>query len=318
MASNDRKNWIRAEAYSFGFSFTGFTTVEPLEAETVRYVDWLRRGCHGEMAYLERADAIAKRADPRALFPDGRSAIVFGVRIGVWPRPDRGYQVADFARYYDYHDTIPVRLNELFERYKRVFASELRWKICADSSPVFERALAVRAGLGWIGRSSMLIHPRFGSKTLLAVAFTDAAFEADAPFIGEWCGSCRRCVEACPMGCIDGEMREIDARRCISYLTIERKSSLEAELWERIGTRVFGCDVCTDVCPWNRSAMCLEITPAKTSSGILIPNGAAFPDERDFELTQATFKEKYCGSPILRRKLPRWLANLENAGRNWR
>ena len=89
------------------------------------------------------------------------------------------------------------------------------------------------------------------------------------------------------MGCIDGEMREIDARRCISYLTIERKSSLKAELWERIGTRVFGCDVCTDVCPWNRSAMRLEITPAKTSSGILIPNGAAFPDERDFELTQA-------------------------------
>ena len=311
MTSEERKRWIETEAQRLGFCLCGFASIEPFEAEKAIYLEWLASEAHGEMAYLARPDAIEKRFDPRVLFPDGKSAVVLAARIPSSRRSER-YVVADFARCVDYHETVPAAIDQIFERYRERFALPVRYKICVDAAPVLERAFAVRAGLGWIGRSSMLIHPEFGSKIILAVVLTDLEIAVSDVRLPDRCGSCRRCADACPTGCIDGEKRTIDARRCISYLTIERKSDLDPDSARMIGAHVFGCDICTDVCPWNRRA---DSARART---VLIGNAGAFPDDADFEITPSEFKRKYASSPILRCKLPRWLKNLENADRNRR
>lgn len=309
MTSNEQKQWLESEAERLGFCLCGFASIEPFETEKKIYLDWLNSNAHGEMAYLARPDALEKRFDPRVLFPDGKSAIVLATPIPSFPRHAR-YVVADFARCVDYHETIPAAIETLIDGFQNRFACRVSYKICVDAAPVLERAFAVRAGLGWIGRSSMLIHPKFGSKMILAVVLTDLMLAFPASALPDRCGSCCRCADACPTGCIDGEKRTIDAQRCISYLTIERKSELDPESARMTGAHVFGCDICTDVCPWNQGR---ETSRQRT---VLIGNDAAIPDDADFGITPAEFKQKYASSPILRRKLPRWLKNLENADRN--
>lgn len=311
MTSDEQKKWIEAEAKRLGFCLCGFASTEPFEAEKAIYLDWLNSDSHGEMGYLARPDALEKRFDPRVLFPTGESAIVFATQIPAFSRDGR-YIVADFARCVDYHETIPAVITQIFQRFQDQFNRSVGYKICVDAAPVLERAFAVRAGLGWIGRSSMLIHSEFGSKMILGVALTDLDFEISSRNVPDRCGTCRRCVEACPTGCIDGEKRTIDAQRCISYLTIERKTELDPDSARMVGTHVFGCDICTDVCPWNQGR---EKARERT---VLIGNQLASPDETDFDITPEEFRQKYASSPILRRKLPRWLKNLENADRNRR
>lgn len=308
MTPTDPKNWMKAEAERLGFCFIGFTTPDPIPEALDHLSAWLAEGFAGDQAYLSRADVLAKKRDPRLLLADVRSVVVLGVRIPTVDRSSQKYLVADFAHFADYHHTIAAAVEKLIAAFTAQFGSSSQWRVCVDSSPILERAYAVKAGLGWIGKSSMLIHPAVGSRTLLCAALTTAEFQPDEPFSGEYCGSCSRCVDACPTGCIDGGKRWIDASRCVSYLTIERKLALDPELAPKIGSRVFGCDVCTDVCPWNRRA-----ASHPQQGGLLAEVPTPLPDDFDLTLTPEAFKKKYASSPILRRKLPRWVENLNNA-----
>lgn len=271
---------------------------------------WLTEGFAGDQAYLSRADVLDKKRDPNILLPEAKSVIILGVRIPTVERTGQKYLVADFAHFADYHETISAAAESLIAAFEAQFRTASQWRICVDSSPILERAYAVKAGLGWIGKSSMLIHPAVGSRTLLCALLTTLEFQPDIPFSGDRCGSCRRCVDACPTGCIDGEKRWIDASRCVSYLTIERKMPLDPELIPKIGRRVFGCDACTDACPWNQRA---GFSAEKRSLLAAVPT--ALPDDSDLTLTPESFKAKYASSPILRRKFPRWIENITNAAK---
>ena len=210
---------------------------------------WLADGRHGEMTYMERQ--APTRREPARAWPEARSAVVVlhGYFQPDWaPAPGRG-RVARYALGDDYHAVMRERLSQLGTRLA-VAAGSGRFRTYADAGPLPERELARRAGLGWVAKNTMLIHPRLGSFTFIGVLLTDLAIARDEPFEADRCGSCRRCLEACPTQAFP-EPGVLDARRCISYLTIETRGPIPAGLQQSVGDWLFGCDVCQEVCPWN-------------------------------------------------------------------
>jgi epoxyqueuosine reductase len=269
---------IRAEALRLGFASCGFAPAEaPVHADA--YLEWLRRGRHGEMAWMAREDAVRRRLDPGEALPGCRTLIVvtwsyapapsparigdaaeratgaaarsFYVRPDGPPAMDAGEAViARYALGRDYHDLFEERLGLLADQVREL-APDAACRLYVDYGPVLERDHAQRAGLGWIGKNTLLIDPVRGSYLLLGELLTDLALEPDSPFEADRCGTCARCLEACPTGAIVAP-REVDARLCISYLTIELRGPIPVELRPLVGNRVFGCDICQEVCPWNR------------------------------------------------------------------
>ena len=257
------KEEIRAAARAAGFDQVGFApAAPPTHAEA--YEDWLANGYHGDMAYMAREDAVRRRLDPREALPGCRTLIVVSLLYGsepagskpasaTAPSADRRLPViARYARGRDYHDVFEERLDALSAAIGDL-APGARTKRYVDYGPVLERDHAQRAGLGWIGRNTMLLHPDFGSYFMLGELLTDLEIEPDPPFVHDRCGTCRRCIDACPTDAIL-EGRLLDARLCISYLTIELRGSIPETLRPAIGNRVFGCDICQEVCPWNSDA----------------------------------------------------------------
>ena len=248
---------IKSKAREIGFDLAGIAQAGPSQSHR-RYGDWLERGRHGSMSYLARPDAITRRADVRELLPPARSVVVVGVNY-YSPFPAKhGEGIGAVARYAwgdDYHEVVADKLAQLAAFLEVEIGHAVAHKICVDTSAVLEREWAVRAGLGWIGKNTMLIHPHAGSWFLLGELLLDLETDYDAPFTADHCGTCTRCIEACPTRCILPG-RELDASRCISYLTIELRgaSTYPAGLSDHIGEWVFGCDVCQQVCPWNRFA----------------------------------------------------------------
>ncbi|MDH3734832.1 MAG: tRNA epoxyqueuosine(34) reductase QueG [Gemmatimonadota bacterium] len=269
---HDVRERIRAAALRAGFDQVGFAPAEtPTHAEAYRA--WLDRGYHGEMAYMAREDAVRRRIDPAMAVPGARTIIVVSLVYG----PDHGRRagavedppspagarceglVARYAHGRDYHDVFEERLDALLAAVREE-APAARARRYVDYGPVLERDHAQRAGLGWIGKNTMLIHPTIGSYLMLGELITDLDLQPDEPFLPDRCGSCDRCIEACPTQAIlDGRM--LDARRCISYLTIELRGPIPREYRRAIGTRVFGCDICQEVCPWNTDAETPETSP---------------------------------------------------------
>jgi epoxyqueuosine reductase len=234
----------KAHAYAIGFDLVGIAALGP--AETAREFDaWLAAGRAGTMHYLERG--AEKRRDTRLPLPGTTHAIVVALDYGG--REPSG-PVARYARGDDYHDVMDAMLRELHRRIARDAGREVLGKPYVDTGPLLERDLARRAGLGWFGKNTNLIHPERGSFFFLGALVLDLELETDAPFETDRCGTCTRCIEACPTQAITAP-RELDARRCISYLTIELREEIPVELREGIGDRIYGCDVCQDVCPWN-------------------------------------------------------------------
>ena len=302
---NSIKEQIKAEAERLGFCLCGFTTAEPPE-DFVRYTRWLSEGSAGTMNYLKREDTLAKRADPRLLLPDARSVCVLAVSMGL-KKGSGSYEVASYAHYIDYHEAILPMAEALISRIREITGDpDLSYRICIDSAPILERSLAVRAGLGWIGKSSMFIAPRWGSALFLCEILLSAELPPDEPFSGDRCGSCRRCVDACPTGCIDPETRTIRADRCTAYLTIEHKGDFTPEQAALIGCHLFGCDECLRACPHN--ARNTGISP--------IPPASAIPTPGDADLTEAEFKEKFRTSPVLRTKAKGLHRNAEAVREN--
>jgi epoxyqueuosine reductase len=283
---------VRAECVRLGFDLVGLTDVRASDHEAFLR-SWLEAGRHGTMAYLSREDAVDRRVRPDAAHPELRTAIVLGINYwnepaqsavrttNVSPGEERGSAndslatagpwaeaqpaaedasrgiIARYARGRDYHKVIKGKLFALLRWLEQEAGRALPFaRACVDTSPVLERELAQRAGLGWFGRSTMLLNPKHGSYFFLATLLVELEFdELDAPFDRDHCGTCNACVDACPTGALLGRDADgapvIDARRCISYLTIEHRGAIPRELRPMIGNRIFGCDICQEVCPWN-------------------------------------------------------------------
>lgn len=242
---------IKKLARDVGFDLCGITRCRHLADNEAHYRQWIERGWQSSLGYMERyAD---KRFDPRMLVNGARTAVVCAVayknRFGEGYPPGHRTRVASYATTADYHTTIKEMLHGLFEAL-RTRCPDLRGRAFVDTAPLCEKQLAVDAGLGWIGRQSLLVTPRFGSFVLLGeLILTDEADRYDAPLEGPGCGACRRCIDACPTGAVSGE-RMIDTARCISCHTVEQAPAAEIDLhgW------IFGCDACQNCCPYNRRA----------------------------------------------------------------
>jgi epoxyqueuosine reductase len=305
---------IKAEAHRLGFELAGVTTPEP-PAHYRAFERWLELGRHGEMGYLAKENACQRRADPRQILPECRSVLVLGMRYpaaGAVSVPDqegepRG-RVAAYAWGVDYHDILPTRLQALAAFIEQQVQQPVPYRIYTDTGPVLERDLAQRAGLGWIGKNTCLINPRQGSYFLLAEILLGIELEPDAPIETDHCGRCRRCIDACPTHCILPD-RTLDARRCISYLTIELKGGIPIELRAEIGDWIFGCDVCQQVCPWN----------LRFGRGDGNPELAPRPENQrprlvsEMGLTPQVFNQQFRGSPVQRARRRGYLRNVATA-----
>ncbi len=244
---------LQAKAQELGFALFGVTTAEPLHGASF-YAQWVELGYAGTMDYLARN--VDKRADVRALVPNAQSVLCLGMEY--WqPTPEaaddklRG-RFAAYARGDDYHDVIKARLFALWDFMREEIDAGLQGRVYVDTAPVLERELAQRAGLGWWGKNTCLINKRKGSHFFLAEIVSTLALPPDAPAT-DHCGTCTRCMDACPTDAFP-EPYVLDARRCISYLTIEHRESIPHALRKGMGNWVYGCDICQDVCPWNRRA----------------------------------------------------------------
>jgi len=288
---------IKAQAYGLGFDLVGLTRTGP--AQTADTFDrWLQAGHAGEMHYLARG--AAKRRDSRLPVDGARSAVVVAMNYGG--REPSG-PVARYARGDDYHDVMIERLRALHARVDAWVGEPVRGKAYVDTGPILERDLARRAGLGWFGKNTMLINRGVGSFFFLGVLLLDLDLEPDAPFESEHCGTCTRCLDACPTDALS-EAGVLDARRCISYLTIELKGAMPVDLREPIGGLLYGCDICQAVCPWN--VRFAHELPADSPYSARRPLGEG--DARALArgllgMTQPEFSAAFKGSPMKRAKL---------------
>jgi epoxyqueuosine reductase len=299
---------IRELAGDCGFELAGVARAEPV-AEYAWYRDWVDAGLAGTMSYLAGRRAEI-RGDPRDLLPAARSVIVVGkLYNSAWPYSTRFDQAgrAWISRYAwgdDYHDVISRGLERLDGLLRAATGVAFESKICVDTAPLLERSYARLAGLGWIGRNTCLINQQSGSWFFLGELLVSLEIEPDRP-PPDRCGTCRRCIEACPTAAIvPGPLGyTVDSRLCISYLTIELRTEVAAEQRVASGAHVFGCDICQDVCPWNRRA---PVTAAPEFQ----PRLFAPPLERLAEITEEEFRAMFRDSPVTRSRYAGFLRNV--------
>ena len=299
------KKKIKAEALRLGFSLCGFTNAEP-PSNFFRYETWLQHGCHGDMDYLNSERHREQRHDPTKLMSGVKTIVSLGWhyplrKLDQIEKTDHFY-TAGYVSDTDYHLFLPQKMQLLSQFIHNELGNIVEIKSYTDSAPILERELAVRAGLGWIGKNSCLISPEFGSALLLAEIFLDVDLIPDQPFTGEHCGNCRRCMDACPTQCIQSD-RTIDSKKCISYLTIEHKGEIPSSLHPSIGNWLFGCDVCQMVCPWNQKNSINE--PRASLKALSVEETIEL-----LELDKAQFAARFRKSAIFRTK---WKGLLRNA-----
>ncbi|MCW5936320.1 MAG: tRNA epoxyqueuosine(34) reductase QueG [Fimbriimonadaceae bacterium] len=256
------KDEVVRRAQAEGFDLVGVCAAEA-PATWPQYAEWVAKGFHGEMTYL--AKSLDLRKDLEGLLPGARSVLAFALNYNQPNPPVNGVpRIARYALGRDYHKVLRSKLKRIGTWLEE--RETCRWRVCVDSAPILEREFAHRAGLGWFGKNSMLINSQRGSWFLIGLLLTSLSLEPDRPAIGG-CGRCRACIDACPTGCIvfeDGRW-QIEARRCISYLTIEKKGDIDPELKGLVGDWTFGCDVCQEVCPFNqpRQSQPLRAVPTR-------------------------------------------------------
>lgn len=314
---------VEAEARRLGFELFGVTTPDP-PPHFDGFEAWLAKGRHGAMDYLATQRSRQRRSDPRLILPECRSIVVLGARYPSPPeerpsahpvgpaealeRPARG-RVAAYAWGEDYHRVLVEKLEQLHAFIERQAGRPVTHRSYTDSGPLLERELAQRAGLGWIGKNTCLINPRVGSYFLLAEILLDLELEPDQPFVIDRCGSCTRCLQACPTQCILPD-RTLEARRCISYLTIELKGEIPLELRPQMGGWVFGCDICQQVCPWNLRFAAQPGEPPAMLEFAPRPGVPAPQLVEELALTTEQFNRKFKDSPVRRAKRRGYLRNV--------
>jgi epoxyqueuosine reductase len=300
---------IRDQALALGFDAVGFAAAQLAEEARADLGEFLERGYHGDMGWL--ADTSARRGDPQILWPEARTIVVLGLNyaagddpLGALADPERG-AISVYARGRDYHDTLKRRLKTLARWIAARWPAELPGglKVFVDTAPVMEKPLAQQAGLGWQGKHTNLVSREFGSWLFLGEIYLSLALAPDASE-SDHCGACRRCLDACPTNAFPQPYR-LDARRCISYLTIEHKGPIPHEFRAAIGNRIFGCDDCLAVCPWNKFAR------ATSEPEFLPRDGMTAPDLANLAaLDDAGFRARFAGAAVKRIGRNRFLRNV--------
>jgi epoxyqueuosine reductase len=290
---HELSQWIKSRSAELGFDACGITEAALLAKGRENLLDWLRMGFHGEMHYMARH--ASKRSDPRELIPGAKSVISF--LKNYYPEEElseeNNFRISKYAYGRDYHFVIREKLHQLIKGLT-VIAGEFNARAFTDSAPLLERAWAERAGLGRIGKNTCLIHPKLGSFVFIAEIITDLGLEYDHRQVNDLCGGCKRCIEACPTGALIAPYC-LDARKCISYLTIEFREELPGEKRKNFNGWIFGCDICQDVCPWNRRAK-----PHKEPLFEPLPSLKKMTKEKWAQLTKGEFDEIFRQSAISR------------------
>lgn len=293
----------RARALGFDAVRIARPDAIPLAPERLRA--WLAEGHHGSMDWME--ETAERRSDPRTLWPEVRSVILLGLNYGPTGDPLAALGIKDhgsisvYARNRDYHDVIKGKLKEAAGFLAAKAASDV--KVFVDTAPVMEKPLAEAAGLGWQGKHTVVVSREFGNWLFLGAIFTTAELPPDAPE-RDHCGSCRRCLDICPTNAFPAPYK-LDARRCVSYLTIEHKGHIPAELRPGIGNRIFGCDDCLAVCPWNKFAKA-----GQEAKLVQRDNLAALPLADLARLDDPAFRARFSGTPIKRTGRDRFVRNV--------
>jgi len=294
---------LATEAAAAGFADIGVTTPDAVAGAGLRLRDWIAAGHHGEMGWM--ADRLDWRADPGSLWPEARSVVMLAHPytpaadpLAVLARPDRA-AISVYAQGRDYHDVVKKALKRVGRWLIDRAGGEI--KVFVDTAPVMEKPLAAAAGLGWQGKHSNLVSRRLGSWFFLGAIFTTLDLDAGTPH-ADRCGSCRRCLDICPTAAFPAPYL-LDARRCISYLTIELKGPIPREMRPLIGNRIYGCDDCLAVCPWNRfAAEAHAAHPPREAEPPLLADLATLDD--------AAFRARFAGSPVKRIGRSRFLRNV--------
>jgi epoxyqueuosine reductase len=302
---SDPKAAIRDKALALGFDAVGFAGASLGEVARRDLSTYLSLGYHGDMGWL--ADTAERRGGPQSLWPEARSVIVLGLNYGPAEDPMRALEhrtrgnISVYARNRDYHDVLKKRLKALARWMHQDLSCAV--KVFVDTAPVMEKPLGQKAGLGWQGKHTNLISRDFGSWLFLGEVYTDLALAPDAAET-DHCGTCRNCLDVCPTSAFPAPYR-IDARRCISYLTIEHKGHIAEEFRAAMGNRIYGCDDCLAVCPWNKFA-------ARTREPAFLPRAElSAPRLADLaRLTDAEFRQLFSGSPIKRIGRDRFVRNV--------
>ncbi|MCS6968943.1 MAG: tRNA epoxyqueuosine(34) reductase QueG [Cytophagales bacterium] len=286
---------VKQKAAELGFDFCGISQAEFLEEEAPRLERWLHQGMHGKMSYME--NHFDKRLDPRLLVPGAKSVI--SLLYNYYPSKtilyrDEDLKISKYAYGQDYHFVIKEKLKLLLHQLQEEIGA-IEARVFVDSAPVMEKAWAVRSGLGWLGKHTNVINRQMGSFFFLAEIISDLDLEPDGP-IKDYCGTCTRCIEACPTEAIV-EPYVVDASRCISYLTIELKENIPEEFAGKMENWIFGCDICQDVCPWNRFAK-----PHKEPAFAPDPQLENMKKSDWIELTEEVFGQLFKKSAVKRAK----------------
>jgi epoxyqueuosine reductase len=308
MEQSQLSNNIKFWGSELGFQQVGITTTA-LEEDEAYLLNWLKQGRHGEMSYMQRHGT--KRSRPGDLVPGTISVI--SVRMDYMPPSSKhpaqvlnNTELAYVSRYAmgrDYHKLMRRRIQKLATKIETQYG-QFGYRCFVDSAPILEKALARNAGLGWIGKHSNLINPKTGSWFFLGEIYTDLPLEIDKPFTEHHCGSCNACIDVCPTQAIVAPM-QVDARRCISYLTIELRSAIPEEFRKMIGNRVYGCDDCQLICPWNKFAKNTEEDDFRVRNGLDAPTLIEL-----FAWTEAEFLKNTEGSAIRRIGYECWSRNI--------
>ena len=295
---------IKQLASEFGFNFCGIAQAKKLDDDARRLELWLNKGMHGNMQYMERYFDL--RIDPRQLVPGAKSVITLLLNYFPKDKQDAGTpKISKYAYGKDYHEVIREKLNKLIESIK-INVGEIHGRGFVDSAPVLERTWAQRSGLGWVGKNGNLINKEMGSFFFIATLITDLELEPDEPFAKDYCGTCTRCIDACPTDAIlPGKI--VDGSKCISYFTIELKDMLiPTEMKGKFENWAFGCDICQDVCPWNRFSKPtneIEFTPLPGILNISTKEWEAMTEEK--------FKSIFRHSALNRSKIKGIQRNLK-------
>lgn len=297
-------DFLKTKAHELGFDFCGIAKAERLDEDARRLERWLNKGYQGSLYYLE--NHFDKRVDPTLLVPGAKSVVT--LMKNYYPserqRPDAP-QVAKYAYGKDYHDVIRAKLNTFLESIRENIG-EVNGRGFTDSAPVLEKSWAEKSGLGWVGKNGLLITRQSGSFFFIATLITDLELIYDNPFVKDYCGTCTRCIDACPTDAILPN-KEIQANKCISYFTIELKDMLiPMEMKGKFENKMFGCDICQDVCPWNKFSI-----PNKEEEFKPLPEILNYSTKDWEELTEETFKTVFRKSPLKRAKYKGIRRNLK-------
>ena len=306
------KDAIKAEADQLGFVLFGVAPAIP-PPHYQAYQEWIQAGRQAGMAYLARPEALTSRSTPEQMLPGCLSILCVGLPYppplplsAAEPDKVRG-RIAAYATLLDYHNILASKLEALAARLPSLTGKNVHWRTCVDTAPILEKDYAFLAGLGWIGRNSLLLTPKFGSYVFLGELLTDLEMEPDEPLQGDPCAQCYQCVQACPTRALLPE-RSVDARRCLSYWTIEHRGPIPEELRPLLGERIFGCDSCQVACPLNTQPSPAAFTYAQDA---VIE---AYPDLLEaFNLSQEAWEAKYGQTPVSRAKYAGFRRNVAYA-----